>query len=115
MRKLTISIALGLSIAVGLWLGLAAAISGGRGPVAGGQLTSARTHAGVTSTTTRIHGTKPVSSIRSAESTTEAPESENASETETVDHETGANEPQPGHEDPAGQNVNHECTGNCVE
>ncbi|OLB93145.1 MAG: hypothetical protein AUI15_19165 [Actinobacteria bacterium 13_2_20CM_2_66_6] len=41
-----------------------------------------------------------------------------SSETEgTGDNETGqAGEPTSGgHEDPAGQNVNHECTGDCQE
>jgi hypothetical protein len=34
----------------------------------------------------------------------------------SVESEQGQpGEPVKGHEDPAGQNVNHECTGNCVE
>jgi hypothetical protein len=47
-----------------------------------------------------------------------APEpNESAGETESsVESEQGQpGEPVNGHEDPPGQNVNHECTGNCVE
>lgn len=41
----------------------------------------------------------------------QSPESESGG-----DNEAGqAGEPAQGHEDPAGQDVNHECTGNCQE
>jgi hypothetical protein len=51
----------------------------------------------------------------------EAPESKSASESESksesgIESEQGQpGEPAVGHEDPPGQDVNHECTGDCVE
>ena len=42
--------------------------------------------------------------------------SEPSSESESGDSESGQQgEPAQGHEDPPGQDVNHECTGNCQE
>jgi hypothetical protein len=43
-------------------------------------------------------------------------QSSEANSVSTGDNETGqAGEPAQGHEDPAGQDTNHECTGNCQE
>jgi hypothetical protein len=57
--------------------------------------------------------------VQSGDQTTQDQPGEQSSESETEnagDSESGQpGEPAQGHEDPAGQNVNHECTGNCQE
>ena len=53
----------------------------------------------------------PRAHIAQKERSSEEPATENGSEQEAVQ----PGEPAQGHEDPAGQDVNHECTGNCQE
>jgi hypothetical protein len=57
--------------------------------------------------------------VQSGDQTAQDQPGEQSSESEaenTGDSESGQpGEPGQGHEDPAGQNVNHECTGNCQE
>src|SRR2546421_1652920 len=106
LRKLVFVIAaLGACIVIG---GAAYAASSGalrvKAPVVkrvpAAHARSARQHSGATS------------QGREGESENQS-ESESESSAETEQGQPG--EPAQGHEDPAGQNVNHECTGNCQE
>jgi hypothetical protein len=64
-------------------------------------------------------GKPDTDNVQSGDQTTQDQTGEQSAENETEnagDSESGQpGEPVQGHEDPAGQNVNHECTGNCQE
>jgi hypothetical protein len=62
----------------------------------------------------KLHTPARVHSVSTRQSTGEQ-QAENESES-SVDQEAGQQgEPAQGHEDPPGQDVNHECTGDCQE
>ena len=68
---------------------------------------------------TRAAHTRRHSSVqrpaRRAQSTPEPGEQPGENESSVESEQGQPGEPVNGHEDAAGQNVNHECTGNCVE
>ena len=94
MRKLYMSISLALVLAIGLWLGLLGTASAQRHAPR-----SQRAHV------TATHRAVNVSSDPSGEGT-DQPDGEQSTES-TSSNETDS------HQDPNGQDVNHECPPNC--
>jgi hypothetical protein len=102
VRKLFSVVALVLVLSLGLWLGVGA-IASGAGPYArhAAPIHATRAHP--------VHPSHPVSRLRAAEAT--PANGEQAGKAEGAPEPAG--EAQPGHEDPAGQNVDHQCPPNC--
>jgi hypothetical protein len=59
----------------------------------------------------RLQQPAPAAHVKSSETADPQTEQSSGSESETGQ----AGEPAQGHEDPPGQDVNHECTGSCQE
>jgi hypothetical protein len=122
MRKVVTALSVGLVLSLGSWLGFAAAASPGRSPSTPAKPVAHVLKAGVR-TTTSVTGVA-VSSAKSARGSGSAQstlvtkgadpqsESENGNESESEQENGGGNETD-GHEDPDGQDVNHECPPNC--
>ena len=118
MRKLLVGTAMALVLALGLWFAIGASASSPKKPttapvkaqVATAVVSGSHLHAGTAATVAR-----KVASSRSSVSATSPKganpsESENESENES---EGGGDNENDTHEDPNGQDVNHECPPNC--
>ncbi|MGZ4257005.1 MAG: hypothetical protein ACXVRE_04500 [Gaiellaceae bacterium] len=117
---------IGLLVVVAATVALAggAFASKGSKPVRGQQaprMHAAKSHSTVTLRTPSRPSTESsdTDNVQSGDQTTPDSQGEQPSGSESEsgsDAESGQpGEPAQGHEDPAGQDVNHECTGNCQE
>ena len=119
MRKFLAVTAMALTLALGLWFAIGASASSGRKPVnrpAKAQLASTvgsvdTLQTGTASTATQVSSSKSSGSTGSSKSANASDsEGENGGESES---ESGGDNESDTHEDPDGQDVNHECPPNC--
>ncbi len=117
MKKLLIGISAVLVVTVGLWLALAGGALGSRRPGARPNanqagVTKVSQPQGATVANVALTGASIGSKAGSSQAKS-LNEGESGGENEGGDNSEPPGEPQPGHEDPPGQDVNHECPPNC--
>jgi cytoskeletal protein RodZ len=113
MRKLFTAVALSLVLAVGLWFGLMGTASAQHHAPRAHSHVSAAHHSGHAATAKTHKASSSHAKTKSA-STDPSGESSGESSGETSGESGSSNEPSTDtHEDPAGQDVNHECPPNC--
>src|SRR5713226_9783320 len=99
MRKLLIGVAAAMSVSLALWLGL--------GGTAGAHTPRAPAHH---ANTTAVSGAAQAHLTGASQSSGTSTESENSGGSEGESGSEPPGEPVPGHEDPQGVDVNHDCS-----